>query len=153
MPVTAKPDRDRADAPIFVLEGFSWSAFYLGPIWCLLHRAWLALSIWTIAASVVLATTYFGQLASLGLLAIAGLLQLGFGLEAESLYKSALEKRGLRVADQVIGVNLDQAEQHFFKRHLQNSNNAAPASRSALPRSSRDAFGYPGMSLFPEVGS
>jgi hypothetical protein len=41
-------------APVLIREGFSWGAFFFGPIWLLAHRAWIAgvlvLCAWVLAA-------------------------------------------------------------------------------------------------------
>src|SRR4051812_28041644 len=34
----------------FVREGFSWAAFFFGPLWLLFHRLWLTFLLWVVAA-------------------------------------------------------------------------------------------------------
>jgi hypothetical protein len=40
-----------------IYEGFSWPAFFLGPIWLIIYRLWIQLFVWTMALSVAIAVT------------------------------------------------------------------------------------------------
>jgi hypothetical protein len=80
----------KADAePILVPEGFSWGALIFGPLWLLVHRAWIAagLSFAVFVFIAVLAPEPAGTFLSIGLSVILGLI-------GRDLWSAALEHRG-----------------------------------------------------------
>ena len=98
----------------FVRDGFSWSAFILGPIWMLFHRLALVLVFW-LAFVLVLGVVMrlFGVpagTASLVFLLVAFLI----GLEASSLRSWTLKRRGWREIGIVVADELEAAERRFF---------------------------------------
>lgn len=143
---------DPALAPVFVADRFSWLAMYLGPVWCVFHRAWFALLIWILAAGAWVATGYFSLLSGGALLAMAALLQLAFGFEANALYRRALERRSMPLVDHVVGSSLEQAEQKFFERWISNADAGAIGGPLRSSTWSQNAVRQQGISLFPEAG-
>lgn len=112
-------DADERSAPdrfVFVRDGFYVWAFVFGPLWLLTRRLWLALLGYLVlwgAANVALSA--LGVAAGprfLVLLLIAALL----GLEAGSLWRWTLRRRGWRQLDVVVGDDLPGAERRFFDR-------------------------------------
>lgn len=108
---SAAPDRF-----VFVRDGFYVWAFVFGPLWLLTRRLWLALLGYvalSVAANVALSALGVASGPRLVvLLLIAALL----GLEAGSLWRWTLRRRGWRQLDVVIGDDLPGAERRFFGR-------------------------------------
>jgi hypothetical protein len=112
----------------FIRDGFSWSAFILGPIWMVFHR-------------LVLSGT-----ASLVSLLVALLI----GLEASSLRSWTLKRRGWREIGIVVADELEAAERRFFDElHNQDAvyGTLVPGRVAILdrPQGASDVIG-----LFPE---
>ena len=146
----ATPDPERA---VFVRDGFSYPAFVFGPLWMLLHRMWLVL-LFYIAVSVVLAAAV--RVAGVSVFAVGGigfLLALLIGLEAGSLRRFTLRRRGWTYAGVVSGEDREAAERRFFDTWLRRERQPAtpiitPAALNPnLPRTS-DIIG-----LFPQPGA
>lgn len=118
-PPTPPADRiDRAEAMVFLKDGFTWSAFLLGPIWLLANRLWLA----TLGFFIVAAVGYF-------LLDTAGVsetlfgpflfaLNLIVGFEAHWLKTAKLETNGWATLGSVTGNGLADCERRFFEGWL-----------------------------------
>lgn len=105
---------DAAERFAFVRDGFSWAAFFFGGLWMLWHRLWLAL-----LGYVVVVGALEVLLRSLGATAgsralIAFLVALLVGLEASSLRRWTLIRRGWRDHGIVVGEALENAERRFF---------------------------------------
>jgi hypothetical protein len=110
------PEPDAIRDALFLRDGVSFGAFWLGPFWLLRHGLYAACAAW-IAAIVILAiaaSTILSPGASLTVfLAIQALL----GLEADHLLQQRLSRKGYRLVDIVAAKNLDEAEVGFFRRH------------------------------------
>jgi Protein of unknown function (DUF2628) len=132
----------------FVRDGFSWAAFALGPIWMLWHRLWLVL------------IGYFGAVAALAIgmyvdgfdSGIEGwawfLLAVLVGLEASSLRRWTLTRRGWNDLGIVVADDLEAAERRFFAAWAASEREPWPAAaRLRMPRGN-DVIG-----LFPEPGA
>jgi hypothetical protein len=153
------PLRAGAAAPVperyvFVRDGFSFWAFLLGPLWMLRHRIWLVLVLYAVISGV-----FFLVLAIAGapgsIIGLVGfLIALLIGLEAGTLRRFTLRRRGWKNVGVVTGKDREDAERRFFAAWLQaGARPAAPAVSvpSSLPphqpRTS-DVIG-----LFPEPGA
>jgi hypothetical protein len=100
----------------FLRDGFSWGAFWLGPIWLLRHGLYASCAAWLGAVVVVImaaGTILSPDAASGAFLAIQALL----GLEADRLIQGKLDRQGYRLVDIVAAPNLDEAEVAFYRRH------------------------------------
>jgi hypothetical protein len=149
----------RADRPAeperfaFVRDGFSFWALLLGPLWMLRHRMWIVL------------VCYLAILAILGavlrdphdLVHVTALLGLLIGLEAATLRRFTLARRGWTQIGLVVGDDLELAERRFFDSWVGASANHQAASSSPPPpinpamrmtAASSDVLG-----LFPEPGA
>ncbi|MFC0240525.1 DUF2628 domain-containing protein [Rhodopseudomonas telluris] len=108
---SAAPDRF-----VFVRDGFYVWAFVFGPLWLLSRRLWLAmLGYLALSVAATVAMSALGVASGprfLVLLLIAALL----GLEAGSLWRWTLRRRGWRQLDVVVGEDLPAAERRFFDR-------------------------------------
>ena len=135
------PDPERF---VFVRDGFAFWAFVLGPLWMLRHRLWLVMAV------------------------VSFLIALLVGLEATTLRRFTLTRRGWKNVGIVVGDDLDAVERRFFDawvgsprqdiepRHAASSTSAVPILRR--PQGSLQASPQaPGSSevigLFPEPGA
>jgi len=150
-----------ADRFIFVRDGFSVWAFLFAPLWMLWHRAWLVL-ISYVVLWVGLAVLLKALGASGFAIGVVGLLiSLLIGLEAGTLRRLALSRRGWSNVGVVSGHDIEDAERRFFDSWLRQASSrtgapppsagaAGPATMmSAVPRAPHvpDVVG-----LFPEPG-
>jgi uncharacterized protein DUF2628 len=105
------PDPERF---VFVRDRFSFWAFLLAPLWMLRHRLWLAFILYLVV--IVALEIALGALgASRGvMIAGAALLSLLVGLEAATLRRRALVRRGWSNIGLVIGDDVEAAERRFF---------------------------------------
>src|ERR1041385_4566530 len=79
---------------VFVRDGFSWAAFLFGPLWMLRHRLWLVLVGYAVVVSgLVLGMRAVGTSGGSRVLAYA-LLALLIGIEASTLRRWTLARRG-----------------------------------------------------------
>jgi uncharacterized protein DUF2628 len=152
----AAPDPERL---VFVRDGFSFAALVLGPLWMLRHRMWLVLLGYGVAAALTLVVRLHAS-ATTGTIvwALFGLL---LGLEAATLRRFTLGRRGFRNVGIVVGDDRELAERRFFDAWLRKS--AADLGSAARPTS---ASGSPALTpslrmpqapdvlgLFPEAGA
>ena len=115
-PTSGPPETldERADALVFVKEGFSWPAFLFGPFWLAAHRLWLALlgyiAVFT-AIQAVLCLLPGGASAAGPVLLLASL---AFGLEANTIRRWALERRGYQMIGTAAGRTFEECEHRFL---------------------------------------
>jgi hypothetical protein len=157
----------RADAAsvaerfIFVRDSFSWWAFLLAPLWMLRHRMWLILLGYIVVSGAIeAALVRFG--ASRTAIALVGLLiSLLVGLEASTLRRLTLRRRGWSNVGIVSGDKLEDAERRFFDAWLRDrpSRNSTANATAASPPSGAPASvprvpQTPNViGLFPEPGA
>jgi hypothetical protein len=148
------PDPERF---VFVRDGFYFWAFLLTPLWMLWHRLWLVLLIYVVVTvGLENALQYAG--AGPGLTAVAALLiAILVGIEASTLRRFTLTRRGYRQVGIVGGSNTEIAERRFFDAWQAPGKPADPAGTPSTPPSlprtppmpqSGDIVG-----LFPEPGA
>jgi hypothetical protein len=150
----ATPDPERF---VFVRDGFYFWAFLLSVLWMLWHRMWLVLLVYVVAiAGVETALRYLGV--SRPLIGIVGLLiSLLVGIEAGTLWRFALARRGWKNVGVVTGDDREDAERRFFDawvgavpgRRVEPSMASPGPPPPSLPRMAQptDVIG-----LFPEPG-
>lgn len=144
-----------AERFVFVHDGFSWAAFFFGALWMLWRRMWLVLLGYLF---VVGALEFLLRLigASLGARILIGfLVALLVGLEAASLRRWTLIRRGWRDHGIVIGDDREGAERRFFSAWtpagMPKGAVASPATASLVQRPQPSApTGVLG--LFPQPG-
>ncbi len=157
----------RADAAsaaerfVFVRDSFSWWAFLLAPLWMLRHRMWLVLVGYVVVSGgIEAALVRFG--ASRTAIAIVGLLiALLVGLEASTLRRLALRRRGWSNVGIVSGDKLEDAERRFFDAWLREAASGSSAAKATTPSPPNGAsVGVPRVAqtpsvigLFPEPGA
>jgi hypothetical protein len=142
-----RPAARHTDRFVFLREKFSWAAFLFGPLWMVWRRLWLVLLLYL----VVLGLIEFG-LRRIGIGSevrsiVFFLVALLVGLEAVSLRRWTLLRRGWRDRGIVIADDLDMAERRFFDSWSADTAMSAAPQRSHSPVSSVGVIG-----LFPEPG-
>jgi len=118
-PADAPSDRiDRAEALIFVPDGFSYAAALFAPFWLASHRLWVALAVYGAAT--------FTLAAALGALGIApgwiaaalAAVNLWVGFEASEIQRHGLSLAGWSTVGSVSGRDLAECERRFFEHWL-----------------------------------
>lgn len=151
------PDAERF---VFVRDGFSFWAFLIAPIWMLWHRMWLVLLGYVvIAGGIEAGLTALG--ASRTALTVVGLfISILIGLEASTLRRLGLRRRGFRNVGIVSGADREDAERRFFGAWIADPRSgrtaaAPPAAPPPVPAASSahrshtpDVIG-----LFPQPGA
>lgn len=152
LPHDARPgDPSALDESELVEDAFSWGAFFLTFLWFFVHRLWL-----TGLAVLIAVFAFGGLLALLDVHPLAGsiaqlLLQSLIGLEANSLRRWTLGRRGRPAVDAVTAADRDEGEAKAFARWLDAKSaplarNPAPSPVLSTPRRSEPVIG-----LFPDA--
>jgi hypothetical protein len=102
---------------VFVREGFSRAAFFLGPLWLAWNRLWIALIVW-FAIYFLLAFEAPHIIGGVAIFCIGLLLQFLLGLEGNNLRRWELAQRGFRLTDISAGLRRVDAERNYFRRAL-----------------------------------
>ena len=148
-----------ADPTRFALvrDGFSFWAFLLAPVWMLWRRLWLGLLGYLIIVA-VLRVTLSAVGASPITAALVGLL-LGIlvGLEAASLRRWTLARRGWKNLGVVVADDLDSAERRFFDAWVAGARSFPAPLPAAAPPASPPRVTSPAppdvIGLFPQAGT
>jgi hypothetical protein len=140
---------------VFVRDGFCFWAFLLAPLWMLAHRMWLVLAGYIVVAgglaAFVMAAGASGFIAGF----IVFLIGLLVGLEAATLRRFTLRRRGWKDAGVVSGDDLEAAERRYFDAWVeQHAETSAPLPPPALPPAPTVRMPEPPqvVGLFPESG-
>jgi len=151
----AKPDAvfPEPERFVFVRDGFSFWAFVLAPLWMLWRRLWLAFFGYLIVVvALQLGLQWIGASGATRFF-VGFLLSLLVGIEASTLRRFKLRRRGWRDLGIVAGDDLESAERRFFDSWSgREPPQPAPAlptvSKLKLPPPSHDVIG-----LFPRPGA
>jgi Protein of unknown function (DUF2628) len=144
---------DHADRFVFVRDGFSLGAFLFGVLWMIYRRLWLVLIIYL----GVMAALEVG-LARLGIgvwpqVAVAFLVAVLIGMEAASLRRWTLLRRGWHGRGVVVASDLEMAERRFFDARRTDAARTHPAPTVGTPVTVPASPASPGViGLFPEPG-
>jgi hypothetical protein len=141
---------------VFVRDGFDVWAFLLAPLWMLWHRLWLVLLSY-VAISLVVDAALVMLGASFTIVVVAGIvIAVLVGLEASTLFRFTLRRRGWKNVGIVSGDNQEDAERRFFDAWMRDaSSRPKPPSAVVPPRLPQAApAGASGViGLFPEPGA
>ncbi len=146
----------------FVRDGFSVWAFLVAALWMLWHRMWLVLLIYLVVAAGVEAAMRYAGVPGAVIVVVGLLVSLLIGIEASTLRRFTLARRGWKNIGVVSGEDLEDAERRFFDAWVREapaerttesstaSSSPPPSPPSPLPRlpQSPDVIG-----LFPEPGA
>jgi Protein of unknown function (DUF2628) len=146
------PDAERF---VFVRDGFYFRAFLFAPLWMLWHRMWLVLLIYLIVAAGADSAMHY---AGIGDIFVAEfLLSFLIGVEASTLRRFTLARRGWKNVGVVAGDGVEAAERRFYDVWGASaaSNAAKPTSASSAPPPSAQRAPQPSgiIGLFPEPGA
>lgn len=124
------PELDATRDALVLRDGFSWGAFWLGPIWLLRHGLYGTCVLWVLA--LVIVSIAAGTILSPGAAGGAVLaIQVLLGLEADHLRQAKLARKGYLLVDIVAARTLDEAEVMFFRRQGTASPGALPAQEAS----------------------
>jgi Protein of unknown function (DUF2628) len=122
----SRPDPERF---VFVRDGFYFWAFLFGPLWMLWRRLWLVLAAYLVILLAIQGTAMIAGASLLAPMAIAVLMSLLVGLEASTLRRFTLWRRGFRNVGVVSGEDSEDAERRFFDTWLR----GAPFKSEVVP--------------------
>ena len=123
----AAPDPQRF---VFVRDGFYFWAFIAAWLWMAWHRMWLVLLIYVVGATAVEGAVYYAGAGSGGAVVVGLLIALLIGIEAGTLRRFTLARRGWKNVGVVSAYDLEDAERRFFADWVR----AAPTARGAPAR-------------------
>jgi hypothetical protein len=137
---------------LFVRDGFHFWAFLLAPLWLLWRRLWLVLLLYLAVVGVLAVASAVLRAPVTLQIAAELLIALLVGLEAASLWRWTLARRGWQTLGFVVGDDAESAERRFFaewvKRAAEPASPPAPQYSPPVRRGSlSDVIG-----LFPEPG-
>jgi hypothetical protein len=151
LPRDARPgDPAALEEAEIVKDAFSWGAFFFTFLWFFFHRLWLA------GLGILVLVFAFGTaLELLDVHPVAGtvaalLLQILIGLEANSLRRWTLARRGFGIADVVTAADRDEAEAKSFARFLEQRPTALRTQTATQVPSTPRRFD-PVIGLFPDA--
>ena len=154
-PAESFPDPERF---VFVRDGFSIWAFLVAALWMLWHRMWVLLAIYLAVATGLQAATRYGGVPGSVITVAELLISLLIGLEASTLRRFTLWRRGWRNVGVVSGQDEEDAERRFFAAWADDASGQGPERPAGgasprvppLPRMSpsTDVIG-----LFPQPGA
>lgn len=144
-------DARALDRALVVKDGFTWGAFVFTFLWFLANRLWLA-ALLVFAAEIALAAGAYLLNLNYGAAFVAELL-LGIliGLEASSLKRWTLARRGRPVTDVVTASGRDEAETRAFTRWLSEPESERSLSPPAPTAAGPGLFSPAVIGLFPEA--
>lgn len=146
----------------FVRDGFSFWAFLTAALWMLWHRMWLVLLIYVIVAAGIDVAMYYANVPSVVVATVSILISILIGIEAATLRRFTLMRRGWKDVGIVSGKNLEEAERRFYdvwvrKPSAERGEPSSPPSGappSAPPRRAPQSPQSSGViGLFPEPGA
>jgi len=105
---------DRAEALVFVKDGFSWGAFLLGPLWLAGNGLWLGLFGYLALVGAVVAGLDAVEAPDSWIMLAIVAAHAALGYEADSLQRTALARRGWRQIGSVTGRSRSDCERRFF---------------------------------------
>ncbi|WP_036282678.1 DUF2628 domain-containing protein [Methylocystis sp. ATCC 49242] len=116
LPPTAQGAAPAPEKIVFLRDGFSWPAFFLGPFWLLWRRAWIAAAAWTALLTVIGLVAWKLKISRDAMSWLGLSLAVWLGLEGERIVAWALARRGYVETDVVVGDDEEEAEMAFFHR-------------------------------------
>jgi hypothetical protein len=148
------PDPERF---AFVRDGFYFWAFLFAPLWMLRHRLWLVFLIYVVIAVVIRSVLHYAGVGAPGVAVVMLLLSLLIGIEASTLRRFTLARRGWRNVGVVSGDDIEVAERRFFDIWVRAAaKRAGPrAAPMAAPAAAVPSAAPPSdvIGLFPQPGT
>jgi hypothetical protein len=144
---TAEPDRVR-----FVRDGFYFWAFLLAPFWMLWRRLWLVAFLYIVAMALVHTGFWYFRLNETAQFVIDMGIALLVGLEASTLQRWTLARRGWKEVATVVGDDLESAERRYFTARTEPQQKPEPAKPAMVSTWGPRNAGNDVVGLFPEPG-
>ncbi len=147
------PDAERF---IFVRDGFHFRAFLFAPLWMIWHRMWLVLAGYLIVSAVLETALVALGASAMDVSVVALLILLLVGLEASTLRRFSLNRRGWRNVGIISGDDLEDAERRFFEAWVHQLPSQPVTAAPAAPGPAtppRMPQGSDVVGLFPEPGA
>jgi hypothetical protein len=133
LPAEARPgEAETLDRAVLVADGFSWPAFAFTAVWCLFHRLWIAALIVAAGLGLLALGGYALGLSRLAGVAISLLACILIGLEASSLRRWTLARRGRPARDVIVARDAAEAEARLLARWIDPAG-APPPPRPPFP--------------------
>lgn len=126
---------DRAEALLFIADGFSAQAAVLAPLWMIGHGMWLICAGYAGSVLALMLLGWLGLPAAIIGLCVLGL-HVAIGFEAASLRRWTLERKGWQSLGAVTGESEIQCERRFLDTWLAetHSRSVAVTSTAGLSR-------------------
>jgi Protein of unknown function (DUF2628) len=128
----ALPDPERF---VFVREGFYLWAFLLAPLWMLWHRLWLVLLIYIVVGAGLESAMHYAGFSTAEIVFVQLLVSLLIGIEASTLRRFTLARRGWKNVGVVSGDDLEEGERRFFDAWVRATQERPAESAAAFPPS------------------
>jgi len=159
-PPARRPESRRGpDNFLFVRDGFYFWAFLFGPLWLIYRRLWLVLLGYVVLMVAVGFALHFLGIAGSNASFVHFLLSVLVGLEAGTLWRWTLRRRGWRERAVIAAPNMEAAERRFFDA-WQSEADATPLPpvhgapfAYPVPAPARAAASPDVVGLFPEPGT
>lgn len=143
----------RALATRFVRDGWSWAAFFFGPLWLIMKRHWVFGTITMIAEILIISGIWLLPVdEAIRVLTILALCIL-WGFEGASVRRFDLAQAGFAETGLILGTDEDLLEQRYFAAMAaeQPALSTSPQP-SPLAETTRGPWGSPVIGLFPGSG-
>jgi hypothetical protein len=127
----AVPDPERI---VFVRDGFSFWAFLFTVLWMARYRMWLVLLLYVVAGALVENALHYAGVGTGGIVLIGLLVSLLIGIEAGTLRRFSLARRGWKNVGIVSGEDLEDAERRFFDAWIRKARGKRTEPAAAAPR-------------------
>jgi hypothetical protein len=140
----------------FVRDGFHFWAFVLSSLWMLRHRMWLVVIAYLIVVTALAAALRWFDAPAGAIVMVGALLALLIGLEASTLRRWTLARRGWKYVGVVVADDLEMAERRFFDSwtgHAAPPSAAAPLPAAPPPPRAAGPAQQDVIGLFPQPGT
>lgn len=142
---------------VFIRDGFHFWAFVLGPVWLFVRRLWLALLIYAVFLTALELGLKIAGASSSVQSFTALVLAIAVGLEAATIWRWTLSRRGWKMLGFVVAEDVEIAERRFYAEWLKQD---GPRADDKPPEPNYGASAWHGKSsssevigLFPEPGA
>lgn len=146
------PNTDRF---VFVRDGFYFWAFLFGPVWVIWRRLWLVLVLYVVALIAIGMAMRHVEANSWVQSLVTFTMMILVGLEAGTLRRWTLARRGWKNVGVVVGDDLEAAERRFFadwmERGASRARPAAAKPQVAAGIRAPTTSGPDVLGLFPEA--
>lgn len=146
------PNTDRF---VFVRDGFYFWAFLFGPVWMIWRRLWLVLVLYVVALIAIGTAMRHVEANSWVQSLVTFTMMILVGLEAGTLRRWTLARRGWKNVGVVVGDDLEAAERRFFadwmERGASRARPAAAKPHVAAGIRAPTTSGPDVLGLFPEA--